>query len=303
MARRLGLIVTLAALALLATSEGALACRCMNRLMNSCGCRSSCCWTPTCQSCCEPVGCCDPCGQPAAAAAVSPATAPTESKAAPFFPLPAAPEVPHVAPQPQQEKPAVMRDVKPETAVAPKVEPKPVGPPLAPTPPAIAAPKEVETPAEPRSVAKPELPPVLPPAKPAEPALPEKPPIVAPKAAEPAPAETAPKPAVPEGLPTLPPPAKPDATKPAVPEKAAPEKTAPQKKDDPFGTRNDVETLRQWTDASGKYHIEARFVSFQDGTVRLQKANGRYFRIKYDRLCAADRDFVLHNDEGLFAAE
>ena len=66
---------------------------------------------------------------------------------------------------------------------------------------------------------------------------------------------------------------------------------------------NDVKTLRMWTDASGKYQVEARFVSFQDGTVRLQKANGRYVRIAYDLLCSVDQDFVLNQDQSLLALE
>jgi len=73
-------------------------------------------------------------------------------------------------------------------------------------------------------------------------------------------------------------------------------------KDDPFG-RNDGKTLRMWTDASGKYRIEARFVSFTDGTVRLQKANGRYVRVQYDLLSTADRGYVRRQDATLFAAE
>ena len=75
-------------------------------------------------------------------------------------------------------------------------------------------------------------------------------------------------------------------------------------KDDPFGANsNDVKTLRMWTDASGKYQVEARFVSFQDGTVRLQKANGRYVRMAYDQLCSVDQDFVLNQDQSLLAME
>ena len=58
-----------------------------------------------------------------------------------------------------------------------------------------------------------------------------------------------------------------------------------------------------WTDASGKYQIEARFVSFQDGTVRLQKANGRYVRIGYDLLCWADQDLVHNLNQGLLAMQ
>ena len=58
-----------------------------------------------------------------------------------------------------------------------------------------------------------------------------------------------------------------------------------------------------WTDASGQYQVEARFVSFQDGTVRLQKANGRYVRIAYDLLCSVDQDFVINQDQSLLAME
>jgi len=55
---------------------------------------------------------------------------------------------------------------------------------------------------------------------------------------------------------------------------------------------NDVKTLRTWTDVSGKYQIEARFVEFKEGTFRLQRANGSYVRIASDLLCSADRKFV-----------
>jgi hypothetical protein len=206
-----------------------------------------------------------------------------ESKAPP---APPAPVLPSVTPPTSQATPEIMRDVKPETAVT---QPKPAVEPVAPAPPSLPVPKDIETPAESRAAAKPELPPITPPSSPAPPALP---PVAAPKAAEP-PAATAPKPPALDALPPLTPPTKPNETKPPIPEK----------KDDPFGTRNDLKTLRQWTDASGKYHIEARFVSYQDGTVRLQKADGRYYRVKYDRLCADDQDFVLHQDGALFAAE
>ncbi len=77
----------------------------------------------------------------------------------------------------------------------------------------------------------------------------------------------------------------------------------PEKKESPFDTRDDAKTLRMWTDASGKYRIEARLVGFADGTVRLQKTNGRYVRIQYDLLSAADRDYVLHQNGSLIAAE
>ena len=62
-------------------------------------------------------------------------------------------------------------------------------------------------------------------------------------------------------------------------------------------------SLRMWTDASGKYQLEARFVSFQDGTVRMQKANGRYVRIKYEMLCGTDQAYVIRQDGSLYAMD
>ena len=66
----------------------------------------------------------------------------------------------------------------------------------------------------------------------------------------------------------------------------------------------DAKTLRTWTDASGKYQIEARFVEFKEGTVRMQRANGRYVHIAADLLCAEDRKFVSNQPEvGLHDAQ
>ena len=79
----------------------------------------------------------------------------------------------------------------------------------------------------------------------------------------------------------------------------------PPPKDDPFGNAgSDVKTMRTWTDASGEYRIEARFVSFQNRNIaRLQKANGRYVRIAYDLLCSGDQGFVLNQDQSLLAVK
>jgi len=183
-----------------------------------------------------------------------------------------------VAPQPPQAKPEAVRDLKPETSVEPKIEPKPEPKSLDLKPPALIAPKDAEVPAEPRALAKPDAgtEPLL--AKPAEPAIPAKPPMAT------------------EPLPVAPAPPKLDEPKPEAP-------SAPGKKDDPFGARNDVKPLRMWTDASGKYQLEARFVSCEEGTVRLQKADGRYYRIKYDRLSVTDQDFVGHQGRSLIAAQ
>ncbi len=61
---------------------------------------------------------------------------------------------------------------------------------------------------------------------------------------------------------------------------------------DPFSS-NDAQDVRLWTDISGQYHCEARFVALMDGnSVRLQQADGRYVRIVLDKLSLADQQFV-----------
>ena len=103
-------------------------------------------------------------------------------------------------------------------------------------------------------------------------------------------------------VPTVPDKPKVDEPKPEAPAKPEPPKPAP--KDDPFGNgSNDAKALRMWTDTSGQYQVEARFVSFQNGAVRLQKANGRYVRIAYDLLCSVDQDYVLNQDKSLMALQ
>ncbi|HBO43844.1 MAG TPA: hypothetical protein DD670_07930 [Planctomycetaceae bacterium] len=69
-----------------------------------------------------------------------------------------------------------------------------------------------------------------------------------------------------------------------------PEKPLVARLDNPFILETDQ--LQIWTDASGSYRVEARFVSFDDSTVRLQRANGQFVRIAYDRLSTADRERV-----------
>ena len=50
--------------------------------------------------------------------------------------------------------------------------------------------------------------------------------------------------------------------------------------------------MRTWTDSSGLYQVQARFVSYQDGVVRLLKANGVYTRVPFAKLSLADQDYV-----------
>lgn len=174
---------------------------------------------------------------------------------------------------------------------------KPSAPP--PAPKAVApAEKPVEKPVAPapeKPAAKPTPAPV--PEKPAAPVEKpaEKPAAPTPAAKPVAPAE---KPAAPPAKPAAPPdksaapaekPAAAPADKPAAPAKKPAEKKT--ELENPFSQNNGG--MRLWTDVSGKHQVEARFVSrLADGTVRLQRADGRYLRVDFARLAAADQQFV-----------
>ena len=97
--------------------------------------------------------------------------------------------------------------------------------------------------------------------------------------------------------PAAPPAEEPPADDPFAPpaEKPAAEPAANAPADDPFSSTEDINQLRTWTDATGKYKLDARFVEIIDGKVRLQMSDGRYFRIEMDKLCAADLDLVLRH--------
>lgn len=86
-------------------------------------------------------------------------------------------------------------------------------------------------------------------------------------------------------------PAKPAETPAPAPAEKPP--TKPKAADvDPFA-HDGASGARLWTDATGQYRVEARFVSVVDGaTVRLQKADGRFVRVAMDKLCAGDQQFV-----------
>jgi len=59
-----------------------------------------------------------------------------------------------------------------------------------------------------------------------------------------------------------------------------------------------------WTDMSGKYSLEAKFVGVIDGkTLRLQKADGRYYRVALQKLCLADQAIVLRHIESIAAVQ
>lgn len=49
---------------------------------------------------------------------------------------------------------------------------------------------------------------------------------------------------------------------------------------------------REWKDATGKYQVEAEFVSLSDGQVTLARSDQRTIVVPLERLSAADREFV-----------
>ena len=336
MSRRLGIILATTVVALLVMTDGAWACRCMNRLVNRCGHRRACCCIHVQPSCCQPVcclpSCCQPvvapaCCQPAGSAVIS---APAEAKT--VVPSPSTPGGPSLGADskaPAETKKPIKPDANPVTTPA---APLPATNP----PPPNVGPIEKEG-AEHRVTPKPEIKPdVMPAVKPDVPPAvkPDVPPAVKPDV-PPAVKPDVPPAVKPDVTPDLKPAVKPDDLKPAVkpddlkpavkpddvkpavkpdlmpnvkpdepkPEAPKPPKAPKAKPDDPFESSNGVNALRMWTDASGKYRLEARFVSFENGAVRLQRANGRFVRIAYDALCAVDRDFVLNQDQCLLAVQ
>ncbi|MGA2256982.1 MAG: SHD1 domain-containing protein, partial [Thermoguttaceae bacterium] len=60
---------------------------------------------------------------------------------------------------------------------------------------------------------------------------------------------------------------------------------------------------RTWTDSTGKYTIQAEFVEFKDGKVRLRKENGKEVRIPIEKLSDADRELVQQQSQGKPAPE
>jgi hypothetical protein len=56
--------------------------------------------------------------------------------------------------------------------------------------------------------------------------------------------------------------------------------------------------VRTWTDATGKYSIEAELVGIKDGKVQLRRADGRGVAIALEKLSAADQEYVKRHTPG-----
>ena len=49
---------------------------------------------------------------------------------------------------------------------------------------------------------------------------------------------------------------------------------------------------RKWTDSTGQYTVEAEFLDFKDGKVRLSKENSTIVAVPIERLSKADQEWV-----------
>ena len=47
---------------------------------------------------------------------------------------------------------------------------------------------------------------------------------------------------------------------------------------------------RKWT--SGKYSVRARLISFADGIVFLERADGKTIKVPYSKLSSADQQYL-----------
>ena len=59
-----------------------------------------------------------------------------------------------------------------------------------------------------------------------------------------------------------------------------------------FGITNCLGEVRTWTDKSGKYTLEAEFVSAKSGSVTLKATNGKTVTLEISKLSAKDQKFV-----------
>src|SRR5947199_5659435 len=56
---------------------------------------------------------------------------------------------------------------------------------------------------------------------------------------------------------------------------------------------------REWTDATGKFCVEAELVSIESGTVTLRKPDGLLIAVPQEKLGAADQEYLkTHKESG-----
>jgi hypothetical protein len=50
--------------------------------------------------------------------------------------------------------------------------------------------------------------------------------------------------------------------------------------------------FRLWTSANGKFKVEAEFLEFAGGSVKLKKVNGSVITVAFDKLSETDRGWI-----------
>jgi hypothetical protein len=55
---------------------------------------------------------------------------------------------------------------------------------------------------------------------------------------------------------------------------------------------NATAEMRTWTTADGKIHAEARLVDYAEGVAELEKTDKSTVKVRYERLSAADQQFL-----------
>ncbi len=71
-----------------------------------------------------------------------------------------------------------------------------------------------------------------------------------------------------------------------------PETDAAKKARAMLGLPEPQSALRTWTDTAGTHTIQARLIGFQEGKIRLEKADGKIISLPIDKLSPADQRFV-----------
>ncbi|MEQ8786229.1 MAG: SHD1 domain-containing protein [Pirellulaceae bacterium] len=69
------------------------------------------------------------------------------------------------------------------------------------------------------------------------------------------------------------------------------DEVSPERSNEAEGTQGSSE-FRDWTDATGEFRIRAKFISFANGTVRLEKSDGNIVAVPMERLCDDDQTFI-----------
>jgi|GEM_PF-748405 len=65
--------------------------------------------------------------------------------------------------------------------------------------------------------------------------------------------------------------------------------TVASENENPFELRSDLNVIRTWTDSTGKFAIEAEFVSLKNGEVTLKRKDGKEVKMSLNRLSKDDQ--------------